>query len=213
MDAPLARGYRRDRGRASSVAGGRVGWRCVARARRRGRRSDRGRAPGNGRRIRPGSTPCRQRAMTAPIPFIGAFESTYQPAFDTDVFETTGHDLRWREGFLTVARNVLPSLTEASRLLRELLPDARHVYVEACERHTSSSPEGARYAEWTNDRRFLLTDLFVGRELDPRRPFVADVLACGGADLLEVEPGVIDVLGLDYYAHNQWEWADTDVGT
>ena len=32
--------------------------------------------------------------MTAPIPFIGAFESTYQPAFDTDVFETTGHDLR-----------------------------------------------------------------------------------------------------------------------
>jgi beta-glucosidase/6-phospho-beta-glucosidase/beta-galactosidase len=269
--------------------------------------------------------------MTVPIPFIGAFESTYQPAFDTDVFETTRHDLHWREdldllracgvrdvrypvrwhrveaepgsfdwrqtdevlayldgagmrpivdlvhhtsypewihdfadpafgpallryvsafaerypdveaytifnepfttfllcghegiwppqlvgleGFLTVARNVFPALTEASRLLRELLPRARHVYVEACERHTSSSPAGAQFAEWTNDRRFFLTDLFLGHELDPRRPFVADVLAYGGADLLEIEPGVIDVLGLDYYAHNQWEWADAHVGT
>jgi beta-glucosidase/6-phospho-beta-glucosidase/beta-galactosidase len=270
--------------------------------------------------------------MTRPaIPFIGAFESTYQPAFDTDVFETTAHDRRWREdlellgacgvheirypvrwhrvevepgsfdwaqtdevlahladvglhpivdlvhhtsyphwiadfadpefgpallryvrafaerypgvdaytifnepfttfllcgqagiwppqlrgleGFLTIARNVFPALTEASRLLRELLPHARHVYVEACERHTASTPAGAQFADWTNDRRFFLTDLFFGHELDERRPFVADVLACGGADLLEVEPGAIDVLGLDYYAHNQWEWADVDVGT
>jgi beta-glucosidase/6-phospho-beta-glucosidase/beta-galactosidase len=269
--------------------------------------------------------------LSRPIPFIGAFESTYQPAFDTDGFETTGHLLRWRgdiellrscgvrelrypirwhrieaepgsfdwrqtdevlghlkdagvraivdlvhhtsyprwidhfadpafgpallryvrafaerypgveaytifnepfttfllcghvgiwpprlrglEGFLAVARSVLPALTEASRLLRELLPGARHVYVEACERHTSSSPAGALFAEWTNDRRFFLTDLFLGRELDPRRPFVADVFARGGADLLEVEAGEIDVLGLDYYAHNQWEWADAHVGT
>ena len=269
--------------------------------------------------------------MSGPIPFIGAFESTYQPAFDTDGLETTGHALRWREdiellrscgvrelrypvrwhrieaepgsfdwretdqvlghlddasvrvivdlvhhtsyprwiedfadpafgrallryvrafaerypgvqaytifnepfttfllcgeagiwpprlhgleGFLTVARNVFPALTEASRLLRELLPGARHVYMEACERHTSSSPAGAQFADWTNDRRFFLTDLFLGRDLDPRRPFVADVLACGGADLLEVEPGEIDVLGLDYYAHNQWEWADAHAGT
>src|SRR3982750_355940 len=35
--------------------------------------------------------------MTGAIPFIGGFESTYQPIFDTDVFETTGHDARWRE--------------------------------------------------------------------------------------------------------------------
>jgi len=269
--------------------------------------------------------------MSVPISFIGAFESTYQPAFDTDVFETTDHVLRWREdlellrscgvheirypvrwhrieavpgsfdwrqtdevlgylqdvgmrpildlvhhtsyphwiedladpafgpgliryvrafaerypdveaytifnepfttfllcgeagiwpprlrglqGFLAIARNVFPALTEASRLLRELLPGARHVHVEACERHSSSTPAGARFAEWTNDRRFFLTDLFLGRELDRRRPFVADVIARGGADLLEVEPGEIDVLGLDYYAHNQWEWGDAHVGT
>ncbi|HUQ23063.1 MAG TPA: family 1 glycosylhydrolase [Gaiellaceae bacterium] len=269
--------------------------------------------------------------MSGAIPFVGAFESTYQPAFDTDGFETTRHVLRWRddlellyacgvreirypvrwhrievepgsfdwdqtdevlgyledagirvivdlvhhtsyplwirdfadpafgpallryvrafaerypgveaytifnepfttfllcgdagiwpprlrglEGFVTVARNVFPALTEASRLLGELLPEARHVYLEVCERHSSSSPAGAWFAEWTNDRRFFLTDLFLGRELDRRRPFVADVIACGGADLLDIEAGTIDVLGLDYYAHNQWEWAAAHVGT
>jgi len=30
------------------------------------------------------------------IEFIGAFESTYQPAFDVDVAETTGHVARWQ---------------------------------------------------------------------------------------------------------------------
>src|SRR4051812_42928649 len=35
-------------------------------------------------------------ASRAPIPFIGAFESTYQPVHDRDVLETTGHDRRWR---------------------------------------------------------------------------------------------------------------------
>ena len=32
----------------------------------------------------------------APIPFIGGFESTYQPVHDRDVIETTEHDRRWR---------------------------------------------------------------------------------------------------------------------
>ncbi len=33
-------------------------------------------------------------------------------------------------GFLRIARNVFPPVAEASRLLRERLPQARHVYVE-----------------------------------------------------------------------------------
>ncbi|MGH8920446.1 MAG: hypothetical protein ACRD0H_19295, partial [Actinomycetes bacterium] len=59
----------------------------------------------------------------------------------------------------------------------------------------------------TNDRRFLFTDLLSGHRVDPGRPFVRDLLAAGGEALLLVEPGNIDVLGLDYYAHNQWHWS------
>ena len=264
------------------------------------------------------------------IPFIGAFESTYQPAFDVDVVETTGHALRWRqdlallqgcgvsecrypvrwhrvepvrgefdwaetelvlghmrerglrpivdlvhhtshpawlggfgdpsfgaalvryvrafaarfpwidaytlfnepfttlmlcghlgiwpprlhgvEGFVAVARNVLPALTEASRVLHELLPDARHVYTEVGERATAG-PAAEAFAEYANDRRFFITDAFLGRGLSRERPFVAAVVEAGGAELLELEPGHLDVLGVDYYAHNQWHWFAPHLGT
>ena len=259
-----------------------------------------------------------------PIEFIGAFESTYQPGFDVDVLETTGHVHRWREdlelmrasgvtrlrypirwhrietapgvfdwtatdavlgymqdngfrpivdlvhhtsyprwlsgftddrygpafvryveafarrypwvpeytllnepfttaylcgheglwtpclrgleGFLTLLRALLPSLVEASRRYKTLVPDARHVWIDTCERHTSGGPEGDDYTRLANDRRFFLLDVFLGRPLDPGRPFVAEVLAAGGHDLLALEPGRIDTLGLDYYAHNQWHF-------
>jgi beta-glucosidase len=266
-----------------------------------------------------------------PIPLIGAFESTYQPAFDVDVLETTGHTTWWREdiellaacgvtecrypvrwhrveaapgrfdwsdtdvvlgglrdrgvvpivdllhhtsyprwlggfgdarfgdaylryvtafaerypwveaytlfnepfttfllcgeagiwppygrglrGFAAIARNVLPALTAASRRLRGLLPHARHVHVETAERATGEGADGAAYAAWANDRRFLLTDLLTGRPVDRRRPFVADLLRVGGGELLDVAPGHVDVLGVDYYAHNQWHWTAAAVGT
>ncbi len=265
--------------------------------------------------------------MSAGIEFIGGFESTYQPAFDVDVTETSGHDSRWRadlellrscgvtrlrypvrwhrierergafdwrhtdevlgylrdtgcrpivdlvhhtsyprwlrrgfvdrrfpsayvryveafarrypwvdeytlfnepfttflncgqlgawpphlrglKGFLTLARNVFPAIAEASRAYRALVPGARHVYVEVCERHSAATAEAAPLADMNNDRRFFLLDLFLGRPLDPTRPFVAAVLAAGGEPLLAMVPGHVDVVGLDYYAHCQWQWSD-----
>ena len=112
------------------------------------------------------------------------------------------------KGFLTLARAVLPAVCEASRAYRDLLPRARHFYVDTCERAGAAVPEARGVAELNNDRRFFVLDVFLGRELDPDRPFVAEVLAAGGAPLLELEPGHVDVLGLDYYAHNQWQYLD-----
>ena len=269
--------------------------------------------------------------MSQRIPFVGSFESTYQPAHDRDVVETTEHDIRWKDdlrllaschvkqlryplrwhriepgpgvfdwthtdevlgymqdngfepivdllhhtsypkwvgdfsspefpaaflkfceavarrypwlpgytvcnepfttfllcgqegvwaphrrglrGFIDLAQNVFPAVTEATRLLKGLLPDAEHVHVEATERHTWSGPQGADFAAMTNDRRFFFTDLLVGLPIDRDRPFVRDLERAGGGALLEIEPGHIDVLGLDYYAHNQWHWTGAAKGT
>jgi beta-glucosidase/6-phospho-beta-glucosidase/beta-galactosidase len=266
--------------------------------------------------------------LTARIPFIGAFESTYQPAHDRDVLETTEHHIRWKDdllllrscqvgqlryplrwhriepepgqfdwshtdevlgymqdnglapvvdllhhtsyplwlgdftspgfhaaflrfceavarrypwlpgytvcnepfttfllcgqegvwpphqrglgGLIRLARNIFPAVTEASRLLKGLLPDAKHVHVEASERHTWSGAAGEEFARMTNDRRFFFTDLLVGKPIDEERPYVRDLLQAGGGDLLGIEPGQVDVLGLDYYAHNQWHWTGMD---
>ena len=112
------------------------------------------------------------------------------------------------KGFLTLARNVLPALTEADRAYRALVPGARHFYVETCERASAAVPEATGTAAFANDRRFFVLDLFLGRTIDPDRPYVAQVLAAGGEPLLDLQPGSIDVLGLDYYAHNQWRYLD-----
>ena len=116
--------------------------------------------------------------------------------------------LQGLKGFLTVARNMLPALTEASRAYRDLLPRARHFYVDTCERASAATPDAQAVADMANDRRFFVLDLFLGRRPQADRPFVAQVLAAGGEELLDVEPGHVDVLGLDYYAHNQWWYLD-----
>ena len=115
------------------------------------------------------------------------------------------HGLR---GFLGLAGNVLPALTAASRALRDLLPAARHFYVDTCERATAATPAAGNHTAVANDRRFFVLDLFLGRPIDRDRPFVGEVLVAGAEHLLHLEPGHVDVLGLDYYAHNQWQYLD-----
>ena len=118
--------------------------------------------------------------------------------------------LQGLKGFLTLAVNVFPAVAEASRRYRSLLPAARHVYVDTCERHGAATPAAAHRADYANDRRFFLLDLFLGRAeaQDRSRPFVAATVEAGGDRLLDMEPGHVDVLGLDYYAHSQWLWLD-----
>lgn len=117
--------------------------------------------------------------------------------------------LKGLRGFLTLALNLLGPLTEASRMYRRLLPAARHLYVDTCEHATAATPAARPAADRANDRRFFVLDLFLGRSLDPDRPFVAEALRAGGDRLLGLQAGHVDVLGLDYYAHNQWRYLDS----
>ncbi len=129
-----------------------------------------------------------------------------------------GHEAIWPpyrrgvESFLALVGNVVPAVAAASRLYADLLPHAKHVYVDSCERHTAAGPAGADMTRLANDRRFFVADLFLGRHLDRRRPFVAKVVEAGFEHLLSMPPGRIDVLGLDYYAHCQWEFDSPDTG-
>jgi hypothetical protein len=93
-------------------------------------------------------------------------------------------------------------------MYKELLPNAKHWCMEVCEGHTGSGTRGRPMAELANDRRFFILDLLVGKPIDRDRPFVKTVIDSGGEDLLHLEPGSMDVLGLDYYAHNEWHFND-----
>jgi beta-glucosidase/6-phospho-beta-glucosidase/beta-galactosidase len=128
----------------------------------------------------------------------------------------SGHEAVWppyhhgMEGFVGLLRNVLPAIAEASRMYRDLLPGADHVWVDSCEGHTALDPVARPYADLCNDRRFFVLDALLGRAGDTGRPFVRAVCEAGGEDLLGIEPGRIDVLGLDYYAHHEWAYRRGD---
>jgi beta-glucosidase/6-phospho-beta-glucosidase/beta-galactosidase len=123
-----------------------------------------------------------------------------------------GHEAIWPpyhkglHAFVELVLNVLPAVSEASRFYAELLPDAKHVWVDSCENHTGSDPAGLAYARMANARRFLVIDAFLGRPFDPDGPMAAPLRTVGGERLLDLAPGRIDTLGLDYYAHCQWNF-------
>ncbi|MGH9222338.1 MAG: family 1 glycosylhydrolase [Acidimicrobiales bacterium] len=152
-------------------------------------------------------------AFARRYPWVEAYTLFNEP-FTT--FLLSGQERVWPphleglKGFLTLARNVFPAVAEASRRYRDLLPDARHVFTDTCEAHSAASPAAQPHADFANDRRFFLLDLFLGREeaRDRSRPFVAAAVEAGAGRLLDFEPGHVDVLGLDYYAHSQWHWLD-----
>jgi beta-glucosidase len=56
----------------------------------------------------------------------------------------TGHEAIWPpyhrglHNFVSQLLNVLPAVAEASRTYAELLPGAKHVWVDTCEHHTGA---------------------------------------------------------------------------
>jgi beta-glucosidase/6-phospho-beta-glucosidase/beta-galactosidase len=124
-----------------------------------------------------------------------------------------GHEALWPpydrgvEGFVRLLRSVLPAVSQASRCWSDLLPEAEHVWVDTCENHAGTEGDPARYAALANDRRHVVLDLALGHDLDPARPFLAELLDAGGESLLDLAPVRVDVVGLDYYTHSEW-WYD-----
>jgi beta-glucosidase/6-phospho-beta-glucosidase/beta-galactosidase len=123
----------------------------------------------------------------------------------------SGHEAIWPpydsgvDGLVRLLNNVLPAVSRASQIWNELLPNAKHVWVDTCEHHVGSG-ESAQYAELANDRRHVALDLALGRHLDPARPFLSALLRAGGHPLLDIEPIRVDVIGLDYYCHSEWSY-------
>nr|WP_269205017.1 family 1 glycosylhydrolase [Motilibacter aurantiacus] len=124
----------------------------------------------------------------------------------------SGHEALWppydrgMEGFRRLLANVLPALCDASQCWADLLPEARHVWVDTAEHH-AGAPRDAEYAALANDRRHVALDLVLQHDLDPERPFLRQLLADGGQRLLQLPRARVDVLGLDYYCHSEW-WYD-----
>jgi beta-glucosidase/6-phospho-beta-glucosidase/beta-galactosidase len=163
------------------------------------------------------------RFPSAYLRYVEAFAARYPWVREYTLFNEPfstlflcGHEGIWPpygrgiESFVRLLGNVLPAIAAASRLCRDMLPNARHVHVDSCEQHTGEGEAGLAYARYANDRRFFVLDALLGRADDgAARPFVDHLVSAGGASLLRLEPGLVDTVGLDYYAHCQWHFAET----
>jgi beta-glucosidase/6-phospho-beta-glucosidase/beta-galactosidase/glycosyltransferase involved in cell wall biosynthesis len=150
-------------------------------------------------------------AVASRYPWLPAYTLFNEP-FAT--LFLAGHQSLWPpydrgvDGFVRLATNVLPAISSASECWSQLLPDSQHIWVDTCEHHAGRPGSPADYAAMANDRRHVLLDLALGRNLDPSsQSFLAQMLAAGGESLLELAPTRVDGIGLDYYPHSEW-WYD-----
>jgi beta-glucosidase/6-phospho-beta-glucosidase/beta-galactosidase len=145
-------------------------------------------------------------AVAVRYPWLPAYTLFNEP-FAT--LYLAGHEGLWppydrgMSGLVRLAGSVLPAINQAAECWAELLPVARHVWVDTAEHHAGSQAY-QDYVELANDRRHIFLDLMLGQNLDPDRPFLREFLRAGGEPLLELAPRRVDVVGLDYYCHSEW---------
>lgn len=112
--------------------------------------------------------------------------------------------------FVAMALNVARAICLASAELRAANSRVELVHIDACEHHRALDLRAEGWVEFLNDRRFLYHDLILGRvnQFHPLRSYLNKYgFTEEQARWFEDHPAPFDVLGLDYYAHSEMEWA------
>ncbi|HLL61786.1 MAG TPA: glycosyltransferase [Propionibacteriaceae bacterium] len=149
-------------------------------------------------------------AVAERYPWLEAYTLFNEP-FSTLSF--AGHEALWPpydtglEGMARLVTNVLPALSEAAGIWRQLCPSAQHVWVDTCEHHECAPGTAEQHVALVNDRRHVFLDLALGHDLDLSRPYLGALVRAGAEAALAVPPLQVDVLGLDYYPFHEW-WYD-----
>ncbi len=117
---------------------------------------------------------------------------------------------RSHRDFVTMAILLARALCMATAALRKINPRVQLFHVDACEHHRALDAQSAEWVRHANHRRFLFHDLILGlTRVD--HPLLSYLEANGFAQddryWFEDNAVEIDVLGLDYYAHSEMEWA------
>ena len=127
-----------------------------------------------------------------------------------------GHEGCWYpyytgpENFVPMLMNVIEAIVSISRMLVRNVPDVCLVHVDAAERHRAIDQESQPHAEFSNNIRFLVQDLVLGK-VDEGHALHTYLTRHGAAKerlaQFRAEPARIDVIGLDYYSHCELEWS------
>lgn len=158
------------------------------------------------------------------LKFVTALAERYPWARNYTVinepFVTTwfcGHEATWYPcfkgdaAFVPMLMNVVEAIVSVSRMLVSKMPDVRLIHVDAAERHRAHDEVSRAHADFSNNIRFIVPDLVLGRVDEGHELY--GYLKSSGADTerlerFRTEPARIDVMGLDYYSHCELEWCE-----
>jgi beta-glucosidase/6-phospho-beta-glucosidase/beta-galactosidase/glycosyltransferase involved in cell wall biosynthesis len=117
------------------------------------------------------------------------------------------HSRKWRGYFPVLARMAMAT-ARAIRAVRRTQPEAVVLLCDAADHFKARDPSLAEEVNRRNLRRFLLLDLITGR-VDANHPLYAWATSYGMTELdlqwFRQHPQAPDVIGLDYYAHSDWQ--------
>lgn len=145
-------------------------------------------------------------------PFIAAYTVFNEPLPTTLFCSYTGMWYPHRasdHAFVRMALQVARAICSGCEVLRRNVAPA-FVHVDTAEHHKALDRRSSSWVEFVNTRRFLMTDLVLGR-VNEEHPLYRYLVTHGGtaAELqwLAAHPASIHVLGLDYYIHSEMDWA------
>lgn len=122
------------------------------------------------------------------------------------------HSRKWR-GYMPVLTRIVQGLNRSIRAIRRVMPEATVLHVDAAEAYKSRDKNLAVEVQRRNLRRFVVMDLLTGR-VDKHHPLFPWLTSFGMSELdldwFRANPQSPDVLGLDYYAHSDWQ---IDIGS
>jgi beta-glucosidase/6-phospho-beta-glucosidase/beta-galactosidase len=117
------------------------------------------------------------------------------------------HSRKWR-GYMPVLTRIVQGLNRSIRAIRRVMPEATVLHVDAAEAYKSRDKKLAAEVQRRNLRRFVVMDLLTGR-VDKHHPLFPWLTSYGMSELdldwFRANPQSPDVLGLDYYAHSDWQ--------
>ena len=117
------------------------------------------------------------------------------------------HARKWR-GYMPVLSRIVQAVSRGIRAIRRAQPEATVLHVDAAEAYKTRDKQLRAEVTRRNLRRFVVMDLMTGR-VDKHHPLFGWLTSYGLSELdlewFRTHPQQPDVLGLDYYAHSDWQ--------
>ncbi|CAN5227038.1 family 1 glycosylhydrolase [soil metagenome] len=151
------------------------------------------------------------REFVRRYPWVRWYTPTNEPYIAAQFGGEFGHWYPFQHGaenFIVALRNVARGVCDGWAEIARERPDARMMISDTCEYHHATDDGQRSLADFRNERRFLMHELYGGLVGDDHalRPYLLEH-GMSETDLwwFQDHPAPLDVVGLDHYPHSEHE--------